>query len=155
MATPRRKSRSRRLLVLACSSRKVPSTGPLPAIERYDGVAYRVLKRLQRLGQYPADVDVMIVSAKYGLIESERPIQNYDLRMTPQLALKQAEANRAGLRRLIQSNDYKEAFISAGKTYLLALEPFDTWRGSVMVTVIGGKIGVQLKLLKEWLLRIG
>jgi hypothetical protein len=125
----------------------------LPAIDRYDGVAYRVIKRLQRLGQYPEDVDVVIVSAKYGLITSEKLIQNYDQRMTTERALEQVEDNRVMLAQLLGSNDYKEVFISAGRTYLLALEPFDVWRGSVLVTVNRGKIGVQLKGLKEWLLR--
>jgi hypothetical protein len=154
MATPRRRNQSRRLLVLACSSRKTPSTGLLPAIERYDGVAYRVINRLQRLGQYPTDVDVVIVSAKYAIIESEELIDNYDLLMTRERAMELVDDNRATLKQLVQSNDYKEVFISAGKIYLLALEPFDAWRGSVSVTVNSGKIGVQLKSLKQWLLRL-
>jgi hypothetical protein len=155
MATPRRKTPSRRLLVLACSSRKLQSTEPLPAIKRYDGVAYRVINRLHRLGQYPEDVDVVIVSAKYGAITSDKLIQNYDQRMTTERAAEQVEDNRVALAQLLQSRDYKEVFISTGKTYLLALEPFDAWRGAVLVTVNRGKIGVQLKALKEWLLQQG
>jgi hypothetical protein len=126
----------------------------LPAIERYDGVAYRVMKRLQRLGQYPEDVDVVIVSAKYGVIKSDKPIPNYNIKMTRQRAMEQAEDNRAILDGLVQSNDYREVFISAGKVYLLALEPFSAWQSTVMVTVNSGSIGVQLKAMKEWLLKV-
>jgi hypothetical protein len=152
MAT-QKKTPSRRLLVLACSSRKSQSTGLLPAIERYDGVAYRVVKRLQRLGVYPDDVDLLIVSAKYGIISSEKAIQNYNLRMTPKLALEQVEDNRAVLEELVQTHDYKEIFIAAGRVYLLALEPSELWQGSAPIRVNKGRIGEQLRSLKEWLLQ--
>jgi hypothetical protein len=140
-------------LVLACSSRKVASTELLPAIERYDGVAYRVVKRLQRLGEYPVDVDLLILSAKYGLIRHDHPIHNYDLRMTSERALEHANATHIFMRQCLSGGCYSEVFISAGKDYVLALEPFDSWRGGIAVSTNKGKIGIQLKTLKEWLLR--
>lgn len=155
MGTPRTRSQSRRLLVLACSSRKVSSAELLPAIDRYDGVAYRVVKRLQCLGQYPEDVDLVIISAKYGVIPHDQPIPTYDLRMTPERAREQAAENRNILARLLENASYREVFISAGKNYLLALEPFDAWRGTVRVRTNKGKIGLQLKGLKMWLLQAG
>jgi hypothetical protein len=139
--------------VLACSSRKLPTTGLLPAIERYDGVAYRVVKKLQRLGQYPADVDLLILSAKYGVIPHDRLIPDYDLRMARDRALEQADENRTFLSRFLKAHVYSEIFVSAGKDYLLALEPFDTWRGAANVKVNKGSIGLQLKGLKLWLLQ--
>src|SRR4051794_24689508 len=108
MATPRTRGPSRRLLVLACSSRKLPDSALLPALERYDGVAYRVVKRLQRLDQYPEDVDLLIVSAKYGIIPHDQPIPAYDLWMTPERAVEQAQANRNSLTRLLRSGSYRE-----------------------------------------------
>jgi hypothetical protein len=36
------------MLILACSRRKRPDEGLLPAIERYDGPAFRVLRRFLR-----------------------------------------------------------------------------------------------------------
>jgi predicted RNA-binding protein len=125
----------------------------LPAIDRYDGVAYRVVKRLQRLGQYPEDVDLLIVSAKYGVIPHNYPILTYDLRMTPERALEQAKQNRCILTRFLKHHRYSEVFISAGEDYLSALEPFDAWRGAARVVTNKGKIGLQLKGLKMWLLQ--
>ena len=141
-------------MVLACSSRKSSSSGLLPAIERYDGVVFRVVKRLMRLSQYPDDVDLLIVSAKYGLIKHDQRIQNYDLRMTPELAMKQAEQNRVMLHEAVKLGRYSDVFVSAGKVYLLAVEPFSAWQGATVVTVNRGKIGVQLRSLKQWLLRV-
>jgi hypothetical protein len=39
---------SRQLLVLSCSQRKLPNPEPLPALERYDGPAFRVLRKFLR-----------------------------------------------------------------------------------------------------------
>jgi cytoplasmic iron level regulating protein YaaA (DUF328/UPF0246 family) len=139
--------------VLACSSRKVPASGLLPALERYDGVAYRVVKKLRRLGQYPEDVDLLIVSAKYGVIPPDRLIPDYDVQMTPCRAREQANSNGEALKRFFKGRSYAEVFISVGRNYLLALEPFGAWRGTARVTVNKGQIGFQLKGLKGWLLR--
>ena len=145
--------KTRRLLVLACSSRKAAEVEALPAMDRYDGVAYRVVKKLRRLGEFPQDVDVMILSAKYGLIEGEEPIHDYDLRMTAELAQEQAERNRDALRRRMESGEYSEVFISTGKVYLLALEPLGAWQGGVRVVTNCARIGCQLKAMKGWLVQ--
>jgi hypothetical protein len=41
-------TRTRRMLILACSRRKRPDEGLLPAIERYDGPAFRMVRRFLR-----------------------------------------------------------------------------------------------------------
>ena len=41
-------ARPDRMLILACSRRKRPDEGLLPAIERYDGPALRVVRRFLR-----------------------------------------------------------------------------------------------------------
>jgi hypothetical protein len=148
------KTNGRRLLVMACSSRKTSIAEWVPAIDRYDGVMFRVVSRLRRLRQMPDDVDVVILSAKYGLLESGELIQAYDMRMTPEAARRQSDRNVAVLKTKLDSKRYAEVFISAGKTYLLALEPIGAWqKEDVPVAVNKGRIGKQLKTLKLWLLR--
>ena len=61
------------MLILACSRRKRLDEGLLPAIDRYDGSAFRVLRRFLR--ERPAGApDVLILSAKHGLIAHDLPI---------------------------------------------------------------------------------
>lgn len=74
-----------RLLILACSQRKRPEASPLPAIERYDGPAFRVLRRYCRLIQ-DSGLIVYVVSAEFGLISAEKTIPTYDRRMTSERA---------------------------------------------------------------------
>jgi len=62
-----------RLLILACSQRKRPGASSLPAIERYDGPAFRVLRRYCRLNQ-DNGLFVYVLSAEFGLIPVKQPI---------------------------------------------------------------------------------
>src|ERR1700693_6189826 len=74
-----------RLLIVACSKRKKPTNKQMPAIERYDGPAFRVLRKFLREQQGPVP-RVLILSGKYGLIDAVTPIRDYDFRMTPATA---------------------------------------------------------------------
>jgi hypothetical protein len=71
-----------RLLILACSQRKRPDAELLPALERYDGPAFRVLRRFLR-SRAPDPPEVLILSAEHGLIPRDLPIAAYDRKMTP------------------------------------------------------------------------
>ena len=55
------------LLILSCSQRKRKDPGFLPAIERYDGVNFRVIKKLGRQSRLLKNLDILIISAKYGI----------------------------------------------------------------------------------------
>jgi hypothetical protein len=70
------------MLILACSRRKRFDEGLLPAIERYDGPAFRVLRRFLRGGSTNTP-NVFILSAEYGLIAHNLHIATYDKVMTP------------------------------------------------------------------------
>ncbi len=79
-------SEARYLLIVACSQRKRSDNGLLPAIARYDGPTYLMLRKAKREGYWAENLDVLILSAKYGLIEMSTPIANYEQRMNRQRA---------------------------------------------------------------------
>lgn len=72
----------RRLLVLACSATKRPDPGHLPARERYDGPLWRTLRATDPDGR----AKVAFLSARYGFRAADTPIQDYEARLTPDLA---------------------------------------------------------------------
>ena len=114
---------SKRCLVIGCSQAKVKSRVPLPAIDRYDGPAFRVLRKYLDNCTDPAqEPDVFVLSAEFGLISGSKQIPDYDRQMTR----KRAEELRKQVRRVfeqqIAGSDYKELFVSAGKVYLLTLD---------------------------------
>jgi hypothetical protein len=56
-----------RLLLVACSATKNGAAETLPAITRYDGVAYRVIRRWQHEHAAQAEeLAILILSARYG-----------------------------------------------------------------------------------------
>jgi hypothetical protein len=160
-------TRPRRLLILSCSDRKNDVAPDSPqqlfdfmttrrarspaAWNVYDGVAFRVVKRCQREGTFPPDIDIVILSAKYGLITPEREITNYDLKMTPELAGRQREANVRLLGEMLRAKSYREIFLMMGRTYLNALEPLEAWGTGLKIIHEPADIGIMLGRLKAWL----
>jgi cytoplasmic iron level regulating protein YaaA (DUF328/UPF0246 family) len=70
-----------RLLIVACSARKKRLPELAPAIERYDGPLFRVLRKFLRENLYQAP-EILILSAKFGLIGPSELIPEYDCRLT-------------------------------------------------------------------------
>lgn len=144
----------RRLLILSCSARKCAIKGKAAAWDLYDGVAFRMLKRLQRERRFPENVDILILSAQHGLIRPNRKIAFYNLRMDQELAARQAPRNIRFLRAFLDSGCYREVFVFAGQTYLAALRPVEGWLpADVTLTVAAGGIGRKMQQAKRWLLR--
>ena len=142
----------RYLLIIGCSQRKRPDPGLLPAIERYDGVNFRVLRKARREGYWPENLDVLIVSAKYGLISADTLIENYDLKMTQARAFAlQAEVS-ADLDSRLQKELYREVFVNLGKLYMitLALSRGLTTIGERVSDATGG-IGEKMSQMKKWI----
>jgi hypothetical protein len=73
----------RRLLLLACTATKRADPHPIPAIERYDGPSFRTLRKWRAANPAAAaHLDVLILSARLGLITAGVLIGDYNQRMT-------------------------------------------------------------------------
>lgn len=147
------KPAQKHLLILACSSRKRPDPAPLPAIERYLGVNYTVLRKAQRDGYLPSNLDILILSARYGLLHPDTPIPSYDLKMTT----RRAEASKSevsnALDRHLSKNRYHSLFINLGRTYLAALARSQQLaRMQSSTTFAYGGIGERMAQMKRWLM---
>lgn len=140
-----------RLLILSCSQRKAPVTGRVPAIDRYDGPVFRVLRNYLRedSAQPPT---VLIVSAKYGLIESSHKIPVYECRMSAARAKELRPRVLAAARRHLASRRWQEVGVCAGKHYRSALDDMRPIlpHGCELV-LIGGGQGPRLTRLHAWL----
>jgi hypothetical protein len=145
----------RYLLILACSQRKRPDPGLLPAIERYDGVNFRVLKKARREGYWPSGLRVLILSAKYGLLEADEPIENYNLRMTRDIAGRLRDSIGIRLDEVLCETNWQNIFVNLGGDYLPAIASASelTRFGDTVVYASGG-IGTRMAHLRQWLLTI-
>ena len=141
------------LLIVACSQRKRSDPGLLPAIERYDGVHFRVLRKAQREGYWPTNLDVLIVSAKYGLLELKTAIEPYDLRMTLKQAMQIRPLVLPILAERIKSMTYAEVFLNVGKTYRVSLEGWNVGLSSdTTIVYANGGIGQRARQMRNWLI---
>ncbi len=143
----------RQLLVLGCSRTKREAPGLLPAIERYDGSSYRVLRSFLRERDWPAGLSVAVLSAKYGLVGGFTGIEDYDERMTPERASEWAPQCGAVLRNW--ADDHRSIHFSLGKDYLPAVLPAIRHGLSARAEVFEGPIGEKLSQIKGLLQRTG
>ena len=143
----------RRLLILSCSQRKRPDPGLLPAIERYDGPAFRVLRKFFR--EHPLEVQsltVYILSAEFGLFSANQPISNYDRRMTPKRASDLRPQTLTSFESILKDAQYEKLFISVGKDYLQALAGYELLTpAGLKATLSKGTQGRKLAALRDWL----
>lgn len=143
----------RQLLVLGCSQTKRETPGLLPAIDRYDGASYRVLRNYLREREWPSKLSVAILSAKYGLVGGFTGIEDYNERMTP---LRASEwAPKCMLTLSAWATDHTSIHFSLGKDYLPAVVPAIEHNLKGKAEVFEGQIGMKLSQIKGLLQRTG
>jgi uncharacterized protein DUF6884 len=139
-----------RAVILSCSRRKTTQATPLPAIYRYDGPYYQVLRRyLRNHGARP--VLIWIISAEYGFIDSSAPIELYDRRITRERASELALTVEERFRQ-VWSQEIVSVFINLSADYQRA---FALCLGHIGPTVnvqqAEGGIGTRSGQLRRWL----
>jgi len=142
-----------RLLILSCSERKRSEPDLLPAIERYDGPPFRVLRKFLRERLREAQsLDIFILSAEFGLIPAGHPIPYYDHRMTPGRAHDLQPLVLYKLKEILDGGRYHELFISVGRDYLQALAGYSSLiPGGLRLILSTGTQGRKLGQLRDWL----
>jgi hypothetical protein len=150
---------SRPLLLIACSQRKTAGMRRGRAWDIYDGALYRVLKKLFREWPEAARrVEVLIVSAKYGVVRPDQRITTYDERLTPALARRRGAFWADQLKRAVAGRQFPAVHINLGRNYLQVLPDLaGVFDGAVMESAAGG-IGIRSAQTREWVIsraRIG
>lgn len=140
------------LLIIACSQRKRTGADLLPAIDRYDGGSYKLLRKAQHEGNWPNRLDILILSAKYGLIEASTPIAHYEQRMTRQRAIELHPQTLQVLQSYAYQNIFHEVYVDLGQDYALAIRGIEQLFSKASITFATGRIGERLSQLKTWLI---
>ncbi len=143
----------KQLLVLGCSQTKRETPGLLPAIDRYDGSSYRVLRSFLRQYEWPANLSVAILSAKYGLVGGFTGIEDYDERMTPAKALEWAPKCADTIK--VWAMDHSSMHFSLGKDYLPAVTQGIQNVQTLQSEIFKGPIGMKLSQIKGFLSKTG
>jgi cytoplasmic iron level regulating protein YaaA (DUF328/UPF0246 family) len=139
------------LLIVACSQRKRCDADLLAAIERYDGGNYRLLRKAKRDGYLPENLDILILSAKYGLITSSSPIAFYEQRMDKARALELQSQTTSLLGEYAKQHSYQQVYVDLGADYYPAIGDIKEIFQGASVIYAQGRIGERLANLKKWL----
>jgi hypothetical protein len=139
------------LVILGCGQRKKRTSRLLPAIDRYDGPAFRVLRKHKReaLGGSP---DSCILSARFGLIPGNLPIPRYDCEIadTDQVELRVRVEGQ--FKRMVEELQPRRIFVSLGSRYLpLIAESLCSELSSADLLIATGSIGGRASQLAHWL----
>lgn len=148
-----RKKPYRRLLLLSCTKKKKTATKLLPAIERYDGPAFQILRKfVEDCPRESGDLDVYILSARFGLLAVTDELPRYERRMTEQRANELNSQVVSGLRKILSKGQYKDFFINVGGDYLSAIEGYESAvPEGARITMATGSSGRRQTLLRNWL----
>lgn len=136
---------ARKLLIISCSKTKRKLTEGT-ALEVYDGPFYKVLRK-----NFPDNLDVLILSAKYGLIEHTKRISPYNVKMTMKKAKNFRADSTSKLLDVLLKNNYSDIFVEMGNTYRKAIDFEILQQSRQNLNFDYGPIGVRLHNLKKWL----
>ena len=133
---------------MSCSQRKLGDKGLIPALDRYDGPAFRVLRKYLREITDPA-LSVYVLSAKFGVIAASRRIPNYDHKMNAHRAKSLRRRSVQRIKSILRNRKYSEGFFIGSRNYLRTIEPLNQFEPSFGEAK--GKPGQKLKFLWTWL----
>jgi hypothetical protein len=145
-----------RMLIIGPSYKRVPIKEEIPAIDRYDGVFYRVTRK--NLGNQ--NIKIMILTEDLRLIDAYKKIP-YDgpkgdrwnqCKMKDykkSFIDKMKRQNKNVISLILNHKDIDEIFIAAGAIFRRALPDFKDFK--VKIILPHGGLGATAKSLKEWL----
>jgi hypothetical protein len=115
----------------------------------YDGVIFRVLKKIEREKGLPKNLDILILSAKYGFIKPSELIEYYDYRLN---STSSGNSFLSDLKEHIKNDTIANVFVCLGKDYLKALDGFEAlFSDETRVLYAHGGIGLKMSCLKNWI----
>lgn len=142
------------LLIIPCSKRKIyTSEGRVPALALYDGPFYRIIRKMFRERGKSDFLDIMILSAKYGLITPEKLINYYECPMTRDMAKRLNGELTDKLSSIVKSGNYEEIFLNLGKLYCEAVRGWENFTETrAKIIYAEGGIGKRARQMRKWLL---
>lgn len=140
---------TRNLLLISCSATKEVMGNLLPAILRYCGRVHLMVKAILQAKSWPKNTDMLIISAKYGVLSPLDPIPYYERRLLPE--------NVSTLSNLVKRQQ-REIFLPPYETCFVYLSPLYSMAASSIIdelSTLGCRIilGASLSQLIEWVTR--
>lgn len=139
------------LLIQSCSATKKETQQKIPAIDLYEGYFFKIIKKAKRDLGIRSDMDIMIISAKHGLIEPDKEISYYDVRMDENKARKLNKEVLDDLKQKLTQKKYDKIVCNTGNNYREALAGIEDVIGpeQELEVIEGSGIGEKGRILKK------
>lgn len=144
----------RSLLIISCSGAKDKTPRLLSAVMRYKGPLYPTLHKAIRENRFPKNLDILIVSAKYGLLKSDEPIEDYDQKINSKRARELRPSVQKKLEAFLNGKDYDQLFNGLWTNYQAVLKGFDLERHFENVIPVETNRGKKMAQLKAWIIEL-
>lgn len=146
----------RKLIIVTTSYRVSDEKSPIPAIERYDGVYFRLLKKYKREGKL-RNIDILILSERDGLIWTSKRVPYYKPRgIIGALSLDEKSIEilrKENVERLEKiTKRYTEAYVNVGRQYMKLLEGIENLSFPKITYSKGNGLGAKAAHMKNWIL---
>lgn len=136
------------LLIQGCSKSKNSTDSAVPALDLYSGFFFKIIKKAIRENEFDERIDILILSAEYGLIEERTEIQWYDRRMDTERATELALSVSESLQNR-NIDKYDSIIINVGQDYEKALPELGPLTSANIYRIKGEGIGVKGHKLKQ------
>lgn len=139
------------LLLMSCSRRKAKGLERGRAWDIYDGALFQVLKKVLRDREgWEAEISVLVVSARYGIVSADRMITTYEEQLSAQTARERAARFHRQLWTWIAGRRFRAVHVNLGRHYLLALPDLESLFSPLPVDRASGGIGVRNAQTRRW-----
>lgn len=146
---------AKKLLIIGPSFRRNESINPLAALQRYDGLFYRVARKYLKEAK---NIEVIVMIDDLTLVDGKTPLQyrkpngkEWGKQVLSTEAIENAKAkNKYFLDEKLRKDKHSAIFISMGKQYAEALPDLSGFDVEVVFPSTGGP-GPKAQALKEWL----
>ncbi len=152
----------KKLVILSASFRRTKEPEePISSLERFDGVYFRLVRKYLREGRLK-NIDIVIVSDKYGILSSEDKIPydppgsnswNNGLGLDKGSVLKLREQNLAMLKSKMERGNYSEVYVNVGKEFMSLIHGFEELVKSRLIWASGRGLGPKARHMKNWILQ--
>ncbi|QGX96310.1 hypothetical protein EI982_16755 [Haloplanus rallus] len=121
----------------------------MPAIDLYDGYFFRIIKKALRADQFQPGLDIIIISAEHGIVESDDKIGYYDRRMDTDRANELNGEVVSAIAKKVADNKYGKVWVNLGEDYLPAIDGIEVAVDVPIHYIEGSGIGMKGKQLKH------
>lgn len=137
------------LLVQSCSATKQKVENPVQALDLYDGYFFKIIKKASRLGQLHPELDILIISAKHGVVRPDDEVGYYDQRMDTERAQELNSKIVESIAESAEEKGYEKIWINLGKDYHPAIDGLESAVDTPIEYIEGCGIGMKGKQLKH------